>query len=131
MNPQREAPTMTTDLPQAAIGAAKRAVIMLYGRDPDDPANQDHDVRVILKAAAPHIAAEAAAAERERIALALLGCLDCGRIHTPHPATFRHKGEPLEHQSWAAPDGHAYRPPHLTRQQIAAAISPPQETRND
>ena len=130
---------MTTlpDLPQAAIDAAWRKVPcrcgMVAGKQPYhdydcQAAAVDRDsLRDMLAAAAPHLVA----AERGRIALALLGCLDCGRIHTPHPATFRHKGEPLEHQSWAAPDGHAYRPPHLTRQQIAAAISPPQETRND
>ena len=123
---------MTTDLPQAAIGAAASALSnppSLGGHGLGSAAAARY-ARTVIAAVTPHLVA-AVAAERERIALALLGCLDCGRIHTPHPATFRHKGEPLEHQSWAAPDGHAYRPPHLTRQQIAAAISPPQETRND
>jgi hypothetical protein len=55
----------------------------------------------------------AIAAERQRITLALLGCIACGRIHEQHAVT-----EPavtgfgtFSYLSWGDPDdGHTYQP---------------------
>jgi hypothetical protein len=52
--------------------------------------------------------AAAVTAERERIKHAVFGCLTCGEIHQPRDAEWPSA------PTWAAPDGHPYRPRYVT-----------------
>jgi len=71
----------------------------------------DYQVARLIAGALPLIAEQAAAAERERITLALLGCVTCGKVHKwreipPQPGD--HEGYP-RHTYEDPGDGHPYR----------------------
>ena len=93
-------------MPEEAIQAAAEAMRARYVerfREPIKPVEEfDQDVRYIVEAAAPAIAAQVL---RDLLAAAQ-SCTMCGEIHQRHPAK---TDDGNSYMSWGHPeDGHAY-----------------------